>query len=54
MKKLLIMAFSVFIIAILIFYVYSIKTGADISNFKFPKCYATTRGLICVYGGEDK
>lgn len=54
MKKLLIMAFSIFIIAILIFYVYSINTGLDVSNYKIPKCYATTKGLMCIYGGSDK
>lgn len=54
MKKLLIMTFSIFIIAILIFYVYSINTGADVSNFKMPRCYATTKGLMCIYEGSDK
>lgn len=53
MKKLLIMAFSIFIIAILIFYVYSINTGLDVSNFKMPKCYVTTKGLMCIYGGSE-
>lgn len=54
MKKLLIMAFSIFIIAILIFYVYSINTGANVNNFKMPRCYATTKGLMCIYGGIDE
>lgn len=53
MKKLLIIAFSIFIIAILIFYVYSINTGLDVSNFKIPKCYVTTKGLICIYEGSE-
>ena len=53
MRKLLLIALSLFVISILIFYVYSIKSGTNV-NIKYPKCYGTTKGFICVYGGEDK